>query len=139
MMKPPRIIDLAANQAFSTVLATVYCRRWIVRESLIKADGATPNTPQGFQIQAADNSTSPGTFGPLQVRPAADVTDEPGNFPEYAFPEVSDATFHGHEGCPVARGPDTPGAGVAPTPAQPLCKVASFTNTATSIEVIEEY
>lgn len=138
MMKPPRIIDLAADKAFSTVLATVYCRRWIVRESLIKADGATPNTPQGFQIQAADNSTSPGTLGPLQVRPAPSVTNEPGTFPEYAFPEVSDATFHGHEGCPVARGPDVL-VGVGVVAALPLCKVASLTDTGTSIEVIEEY
>ena len=139
MQKPPRIIDLGANQAFTTVLATVACKRWIVRESLIKADGVTAVTPQGLQIKAADNSATPTTaYGPLEVLPAPSTTNEPGEFPQYSYPEVSDASFHGWQGIPVAKGPDTT-VGVGVVAALPLCKVASLTNTATSIVVIEQF
>jgi hypothetical protein len=140
MQKPPRIIDLGANQAFTTVLATVGCRRFGIRESLIKHDGVTANTPQGLQLQVADNSLFPAStaFGPLEVMPAPSTTNEPGTFPTYWYPNETDQSFHGHEGLMVARGPDTI-VGVGVVPAQPLAKVASFTNTATSIVVIEEF
>ena len=138
MQKPSRIIDLGINQAFSTILATVACKRWILRESLTTSTGAA-NLPQGLQFRVADNSAVPTVaYGPLQALAPPSTTNEPGEFPQYAYPDVSDASFHGWQGIPVARGPDTI-VGVGVVPALPIFKVASATNTATSIEVVEEF
>ena len=141
-MLPPRVVDIGASGSPTTILATVYCRRWKVRESLVKADGTTANTPQGFSVQVCDNSVTPtkaaGTFGPLVRRAAGSTTNEPGDFPEYNYPEPDDASFHGPLGSIVARGPDVL-LGVGPVAAQALGKFASLTATATSLEVIEEF
>jgi len=138
----PRVIDIGVAGSPTTILATVYCRRWKVRESLVKADGTTANTPQGFSVQPADNSSnankSSPTYGPPVYRAAASTTNEPGNFPEYNYPESDDASFHGPLGSPVAKGPDVL-LGVGVTVAQPLGKFASLTATATTLEVIEEF
>jgi hypothetical protein len=136
-MKPPRIVDIGASGSPTTILATVPCRRWIIRESLVKADGSSANTPQGFKIQAADNHGGTA-YGPVEERAAASTTNEPGTFPEYSFPDVNDTSFHETHGAIVANGPGIV-IGVGATAALPLCKVSSLTGTATSVSVTEIY
>ncbi len=133
-----RIIDVpAAGGAGVDVLATVPVRRYIIRESILKADGATKNAAtQGFNVIDKTPANSPGGVVATKVqRPAAAAGTE---FPIFARPEVSDASFHEGHGIVIANGPSV-NIGVGVGAAQPLCNVESATATPTSVEVIEIY
>lgn len=126
-------IDLNGDGgAYVNILATGPVRRFKIVESLLKADGVTPVVPQGLTFTL---------FNGTQVfqLPPPSTTNEPGNFPAIEIPDPGDTSFHGWQGNVMGNGPDTPGAGVAPTLATVLAKLRSATGTATSVVVYQAY
>jgi hypothetical protein len=52
-----RVVDLnASGEAYTPIYATTFCRRIVVEESLLKADGATAVIPQGLTYQLPNDS-----------------------------------------------------------------------------------
>ena len=127
-----QIIDLNGSAgALIAILATGPLRRFKITESLVTSAGVA-NTPQGLQY------TIPGSAKTFYL-PAPSTTNEPSEFPAIEVPDRDDASFHAAFGNVLGNGPDTPGAGVAPTLATTLCSVKSLTGTGTSVEVTQIY
>jgi len=125
-----RIVDLNGSAgAYVALLATILLRRVVVQESLLTSTGAA-NTPQGLTY------TLPGSTQTFQL-PVPTTTQEPGEFPKIEIPDREDMSFHQAYGNVIGNGPDTPGAGVAPTLATTLMTLRSATATATSVLVTE--
>jgi hypothetical protein len=122
-----RVIDTSGA---TTILATKPCRGYIVRESLLKADGSTANTPTGFKFV---DKTSPSQ--PTLQFPAPSTTNAPGDFPTAKVGVDEDASFHGPHGQILANGPNYI-VGQGATAALPLCIVTALSSE-TAVEVIE--
>jgi hypothetical protein len=129
-MQFKRVINVPTGAATS-ILATKPCRGYTVRESLLEADGATANTPQGFNWV---DKTSPSQ--PTIQFPAPSTTNEPGDFPTAKVNVDEDASFHGPHGLIIANGPGWV-QGIGATAAQALCTVATAGMSATAVEVTE--
>jgi hypothetical protein len=133
------VLDINGNGgAIIKVLAKRLCYRYRVTESLLKADGTTLVTPQGLVItDLTGTNRVPAITQATIMLPAPTTTNAPADFPYLEMPNADDAQFHAAYGQPIARGPDTPGAGMPSLLAQPLFSVRSATATATSIRVEE--
>lgn len=128
-----QVIDInGSGGAFVSILATGPLRRFKIYESLLKADGTTVNAPQGLTYTLFDGTQ-------VFELPKADVTVQNQPFPTLSIPDVDDAEFHGWQGNVLGNGPDTPGAGVAPTLATVLAKIRSLSATGTSVIVYQAY
>jgi hypothetical protein len=138
MASKTRIIDVPATGGTGVdILATRPVRRYIVRESIFKADGVTKNAAfQGFNVTDKTPANVPsGANGPkVQIPPSAAGVEPP----KFVVPEESDASFHENHGIVIANGPSI-NIGVGVGAAQPLCNVESATAIGTSIEVVEIY
>jgi hypothetical protein len=132
-MPTVRTVVNIPNGAATTILASRLDRRYIIKESLLKADGSTANVPQGIVVIDKTQSGQPA----IQL-PAPSTTNDPGTFPQFSQPDANDASFHDAHGAIIANGPGVV-VGVGVTAARPLCTVASATGTATAVEVIEIY
>jgi hypothetical protein len=128
-----QIIDINNNVgALTPIYATGPVTRFVVRESLVTAEGET-NAPQGLLY------TLPGNAQTFAI-PAASTTNDPGDFPAIEIPDREDSGYHAHERFVIGMGPDSPGAGVAPSVnGTLLCSVKSLTGTATSVQVDQIY
>jgi hypothetical protein len=133
-----RLIDINGDAgAFVSILATGPTRGWRIIESILSAEAAA-STPQGFTILIPnDGSAAPG-FNTLFARPAANVADEPGEFP--FFENWNRISAHGPDG-DVFAGPGnaSPGLGITATTPTVLCKIRSLTATVTTIEIVEYF
>jgi hypothetical protein len=139
MAERSRIVNVpGSGSAAVAVLGTVLARRYTVRESLLKADGVTANTPQGVVVtdQTPGNSGQPAA--PPVVVPNPASTTYPGQFSTFSVPDESDNSFHECHGSPLTNGPGVE-LGVGTTAALPLCSILSATATATAVIVTEIY
>lgn len=125
-----RVINIAGSAAVVPIAATKPCRGYTIKESLLKADGTTPNTPVGFIAQDLTVPSQPN----IQF-PAPSTTNEPGDFPTFKVGVDEDASFHGPHGLGLGNGPNYV-VGVGATLATTLCNITSA-GAATAVEVTE--
>src|SRR5690349_14488886 len=119
-----RIVDVPASGSGGVnILATVNVRRYKIRESQLKADGASANVPQGVTIV----DKTPTNYGQPAAPPVKqNATDI------FIVPPAEDASFHDSHGDWIANGPSM-NIGTGAGAAQPLCNVVSNTATPTSV------
>lgn len=115
-----RVIDISGA---TTVAATVPVRRYVVRESLVKHDGSSSNTPVGVLYQDLTRASQP-----VIKRPAPSTTDQ---VTDFTVPPPEDASFHGPVGEIIANGPSVNvgvgvGAGASLFTATPVSSTTSL-------------
>jgi hypothetical protein len=127
------IADINGNSGTVTpIYGTGPVTKLVIRESIFTAGGSN-NSPQGMQYQL------PGSTQWIPV-PAPSTTNEPGDFPKIAIPDDSDYGYHAHERFVIGMGPDSPGAGVAPSVnGTLLLNIKSLTGSGTSVQVDQIY
>lgn len=142
-----RLIDIGVAGAPTEILATGPTRAWKICES-IRTSANVANTSQGFLVQIPNDGTDTSGveyngvpligFNTVFGRPAASITDEPGEFPE--FENWNRISEHGPYGEVFggAGNPDAASIG-GPTVATLLALVSSLTATATTIEIVEYF
>ena len=133
-----RIIDIPANNANPALIpiyATGPSRAWRLWESILTS-AAAANTPQGFNIKIPNDGTVAG-FGVTFGRPAASVTNEPGEFP--SFENWNRVAEHGPVGEVFAGAGNSQAAGIGVTTATLICMIGSLTATGTSVEIVEYF
>lgn len=134
-----RIIDIPGDAAaWLAVYATGPTRGWRFQESIIKSDGVTALSAEGFQIRIPNDGTAAPGFNQVFQRPAYSTANEPGEFP--FFENWNHIAEHGPIG-EVFGGPGNAnaGSGIGATTATLLFYVKSLTATATSIELVEYF
>ena len=128
-----KVIDIPASSgAFLPILATGLCRRVVVEESPITAEGAA-NTLVGlidYQIPNDNFATTLRAIGANDETSMGQIV--PASF------ELSDSSgYHGPTGSVIGNGPGVL-LGIGPTPATTLCNVRSG-GAATSVVVTQYY
>ena len=134
-----RIIDIpAANDAggFKKITALGPCRGWRIWESILKADGTATAGAEGFKVKIPNDGSAAG-FQAVFGRPAYVSASEPGEFP--SFENWNRIAEHGPTGEVFAGAGGVSGSGIGTTQPTLLLEIASLTNTATSIEMVEYY
>jgi hypothetical protein len=119
-----RLIPIAAG-AWTPILTTkASVRAIILQESITTAAGAA-NTSVGFEVKVANDGTASPGFNTIFSRPAASLTQAPGNFPQFLY--YNQISEHGPDGEVIA-----PYDG-----ATAILLVQPLTNAATVLEVWE--
>ena len=132
-----RLIDIGALGAPTNILATGPTRGWVIRESIITAEGAA-NVPQGFQIKIPNDGTVPGFQTWFQRDAPIQNSMAPVGYSDFPFFENwNHISEHGPYGEVFGGAGNAQPSSIGATLATLLALIQSATEAPTTIEIVE--